>query len=111
MGTDAFYSVYNARREVGITHGMRTVAPLHWMPCMKAAEIKRKKRRTDLATEAIANPEKHAQRKVGKAVRRKRKMDEEKMAKEEAELAAKPGRSGKKPSGGGTCPYERPMRI
>jgi hypothetical protein len=55
MGSDRFYKVYNARRE--------------------AAEINRKKRRSDLAAEAIANPEKAAQRKVGKADRRKRKAD------------------------------------
>ena len=46
----------------------------------ETAEANRKKRRADLATEAVANPEKAAQRKVGKADRRKRKADETKAA-------------------------------
>jgi len=58
VGSDTFYKIYNTRRE--------------------AAEATRKKRRADLATEAVANPEKAAQRKVGKADRRKRKADADK---------------------------------
>ena len=64
VGTEAFYNQYNKKRET--------------------AEENRKKRRADLATEAVANPEKHAQRKVGKADRRKRKADETKAAVREA---------------------------
>ena len=64
VGTERFYKEYNSKREV--------------------AEANRKKRRADLAAEAIANPEKHAQRKIGKADRRKRKADEAKAAAREA---------------------------
>ena len=59
VGTEMFYKVYNVVRE--------------------QSETVRKKRRTELATEAIVNPEKHAQRKVAKAGSRKRKAEKEKV--------------------------------
>jgi len=75
VGTDRFYEVYNAVRD--------------------AAEANRKRRRADLASEAIANPEKHAQRKVAKSGARKRKAEKTKASKENGDVV--PGKFKKKP--------------